>query len=178
MGTSSDHRQDVGTRGIVNVDSEHWWIHAGRGFSFNKYYATLGAGATYYHYIKCNDQEVHARSISYAIEDGPADVFIYEAPTVTADGTPITPINQNRKFGNGSGILMYEAPTVSVAGTLLSQGFLPAAGGPPGHSAGLSGGLYIPVEYVLEPSETYLYAITNNNASAIAFSFSTFWYEP
>lgn len=47
-------------------------------------------------------------------------VKYYFNPTVTTNGTAVTPVNHRSKFGHASVSLCYSSPTVSANGTLIS----------------------------------------------------------
>lgn len=53
------------------------------------------------------------------ISEAGTEFYIYEAPTTTANGTLVTPINTNRSSTNTLNSLLYGTPTVTSNGTLL-----------------------------------------------------------
>ena len=79
-----------------------------------------------------------------------AEVEFYEGASITG-GTPITPINLNRRSSSEYGGTVLSAPTVSDAGTILIQALLGATGNP-NTAVGGQGESH----FILKNNETYL----------------------
>lgn len=81
----------------VYIDYEHQMHHEGKAFHFSN--VKSGIGAASYDYLIENDGErAHLRSVRVSVENGTADINIYEAPTVSNNGVQYTNvINLNRQ---------------------------------------------------------------------------------
>lgn len=100
---------------------------------------------------------------------------IFDTPTVTADGTPITPHNHSRNVPEGtpaSVVEIFDSPTTTADGTQIFETFLPGgqknqAGGATASGAG---------EWNLHAGD-YLLRFTNKGGQAATMSMILWWYE-
>lgn len=105
--------------------------------------------------------------------EGLAQVYIYEAPTVSAEGTPITPTQRNRNSANASAVTVKHTPTVTGTGTALRSGVNIGAGsgGQSEHERARG-----QQEMLLKPGTTYLLRLTAR-ANNIHAGLTLNWYE-
>lgn len=116
------------------------------------------------------DLEVHM-AIGFAVV-GDFTYQFFEAPTTSADGAALTPVNRNRRFGTSSNTLVFRDPTVSANGTLLRELAFP---GGQRNNATLGGGSG--TEWILKPSTDYLIDLLNLSGSASLASVEVNYYE-
>lgn len=89
---------------------------------------------------------------------GDATLETFEAPTTSADGTPVTVINRNRTRTDITPLaLAFDGPTITDPGTLLDT--LVLAGGSGGNSQG--GDAVFETEWIFAPNTDYLFRLTN-----------------
>lgn len=155
---------------IPTTDVYHFRVHQGVYFSVNVFDAALVDNAVI-DFLLRTTEEVHIKPFGSLGGDG--TLALFEAPTTTADGTPITPINHNRRSSLVSTTLAFRDPTVTATGLDLDTHFLP--GGFGGVSQGGAGGL---VEWVLKPNEDYCFRLTNLAGVTQPGHLQLDWYEP
>jgi hypothetical protein len=119
--------------------------------------------------------DVRSCLISYFIksDQGPVEVRLIEAPTVTDDGTLITPVNRNRNSDNTSDTIVYGAPT-SSGGTNVYQNKVYETG-TGSHTQG--GSIEMPSIFVLKDNTDYIFEIENLNVATTTVSYSILWCE-
>lgn len=109
-------------------------------------------------------------SLAVGTTAGPVLISLYEAPTISNNGTPITPVNQNRVLNIPSVTQVWGSPTVSGTGTLLQQHRIVGEK----HLGGE--GESFP-DWLLKPDTYYLFTIQNISGSSIDVSYSFDWIE-
>lgn len=106
--------------------------------------------------------------------EGLAQGYLYEGPTVSDEGTALTPWNRQRNSANAATVVVKHTPTVSGVGTALHNGEWQGSTG-----VGVSrnqGGSRATQEIDLKENTTYLFRITAR-ASNVRASISLDWYE-
>ncbi len=103
---------------------------------------------------------------------GDALLEVFEGPTVTADGSTLTPLNRKRRSTDTPGTLFFKGPTTTADGTRVDRMFVP--GGSGGSSQGRS--LQSPVSLVLTEGD-YLVRFTNRAAGAVDMCLVATLYE-
>lgn len=101
--------------------------------------------------------------------------YIFDTPTVTADGTPLTPHNHSRNVPEGtpaSVVSVFNAPTISDDGTEIFATYLP--GGQKNQATG--GSAAGAGEWNLHAGD-YLLRFTNKGGQAAIMSMTLWWYE-
>lgn len=133
--------------------------------------STLASSATaYFLAVIPAGVNVEVGVLSVTASGGPMDLTLYEAPTVSAAGTPMSPVNTNRNY-SGSDIAVSSNPTVSSAGTQLTYNLLDATNKVGGVGiSGFSG-------FCLRDSESYLFKIVNNSSQTETVGFTFEWIE-
>lgn len=104
---------------------------------------------------------------------GLAQGYVYEGPTVSAEGTTITPLNRDRASSNTPGITVKHTPTVTDIGTAIHDGDW--MGGTAGARKG-AGDERAAQELRLAPSTTYLWRLTAR-VNNIRLGIELDWYE-
>ena len=146
----------------VVITHEHQLVHEGKFFSVGHADAAAAASADIEVLVAAGaNTDIHTYIKMIAGADARLDVF--EAPTVTAAGTAITPQNHNRGSANTCDCTVTHTPTLSADGTQIWQEYLP------GGSGGNSPGAVQHVgseQMIMAAGETYLFRLTNLGATA------------
>lgn len=101
---------------------------------------------------------------------GPVNVMLYESPTVTSVGTPMTPVNQNRLVNSVGSTQVWANPVVSETGTrLISQQILGAK-----HLGGEGESFH---DWLLKPDTYYLFGLQNISGATVDVAYSFDWTE-
>ena len=158
------------SKAIIVIELEHSKIHQGKGWEVSIEAGSIGAGASFNVLYKINEGRPHLRSYSVTVSDGPVTVRLFEEPTVTANGTEVTPRNRNRAESDINGVQVFTGPTITADGTRLETTFLPALGNKVG------GNVDSAYEEWILNEEYYLLRITNGSNSSITAVINAFWY--
>lgn len=148
---------------LTVTDLNHWLRHQGDSYVVSDS-LTVTASSTYYFYFKVNaGKEVHLESFEFVSTKANAELVLYEGGTVTANGTAMTPRNNNRNGTDNLGIVFYKDSTVTVDGTQLEHTLL--VGGKQ------SGGNVDGDEIVLNDDTVYLFKYINSATQDDKISF-------
>jgi hypothetical protein len=156
---------------IIQINLEHSKIHKGNGWEVSIETGSISQGANFDVLFKVNEGRPHLRQYGATVSDSPATIRLYEAPTVTADGTEQTTRNRNRSQSDLNGVQVYTGPTVTGTGTRLETVSIPSGGNKIG---GNIGSFY--EEWILNEG-MYLLRLTNGSNSSITAVINAFWYE-
>lgn len=149
-------------------------IHRGCTFEITGV-ATISASSTLKLLGVIDGRDVALHNYVIRGDRGPFTVELLEAPTVTAVGTPLQQQNRNRNVANNtSTVSVYSGPTTS-GGTVIYTARVPDVGA----GSHVQGGEdAMPYEWVLKRNESYVFQITNNDASNdLNISFEMLWCE-
>lgn len=104
-----------------------------------------------------------------------AESFLYEAPTVSATGTALTPRSRNRQKASdvSVGASFFSGPTVSAVGTELIETRIPGAGRQRA-IGGFSDGI---AQWVLARDTDYLFRLTNDSGGAEDYTIGIGFFE-
>lgn len=160
----------INNTSIMIITPEHDKIHNGRGFECSGK-ASITSGASFLILIQTANCLTHLRLIHMDLTGAPADIYLYESPTISNNGTLISLINKNRNSSLVPCTLIYHTPTVSVNGTQLSYHLINGAKQSGGSNDNFED------EWVLNRNTKYLLLITNNSVSTETLGFKFFWYE-
>ncbi|NTU49466.1 MAG: hypothetical protein HGA87_00975 [Desulfobulbaceae bacterium] len=174
---------DVTSNLPIFVPFDHHQVHEGEMWHCDAYIANLASGANYDFVFTVpvitppvgGDVRAYAPHFRYEVEvNDLCNVFLYEAPTVTAaTGTARTPINFERNGAYTVKLAILEAPTITAVGTLIdSEYFLQGTLG--GRSGGGQGGAIN--EFVLKSNTQYLFRLTSG-AAGCDIHCDFHWYE-
>ena len=166
-------RIDSSTHSVQVLGYEHHEIHAGShyfvaGFTTLDDLDTLDFAMS----TPTGSVEMHMRFTFSAVKE--AQFYIYENLNSDWDGTPVTPINNNRNSGNSSGATLQSDPTVNAPGTILFSQSL----GLVGNALSERGGAFEnQEEMVLKTNSTpYLFRFVSGDDGNIV-SYKGYWYE-
>jgi len=170
-------RRDTISFADTVIQEEHRMIHDG--FMFHLSGKVTGMVDTNVddYLIIVGDEEAHLDDIVIGAGRGDIDILMYEGTTVSANGSALTPFNQNRESANTPNSAVYTGPTVTGVGTLIHTAWLPPTGTGTGLSANGVAGPSNGEEWMLAPNTNYLIRITNNSGATIAYRYEFRWYE-
>jgi len=165
----------------VTIDYDQHQIHESESWHYDIYVASLAAGSSKNVRIVVPNITIpggvavaaHTPHFRYAVDaaDG-IDVFLYEGPTFSANGTQRTPINLDFNYsGGGPNLQIWEDPTVTTTGTQKDRsGVIVAAAGKAG------GNLASVNEFILKNNTEYLLRVTSG-ATPNKILIDMHWYE-
>jgi len=105
--------------GVGVIDWIHHQNHLGKAFTHAQTDLSVGSGASKEFLITTPDSEehVHLNLAGMLRGEGACELYIFEAPTVSAAGTPIILVNRNRnKSGIAAATVATHTPTTSADG--------------------------------------------------------------
>lgn len=159
--------------GMVTLPMDHMVVHQGKLYLV-EYSASVNNAASMNILIKTPaGQELHS-AFSVAV-GGACTVYLFEGTTVSNDGTPITPVCQNRVYADGISTTFFHTPTITGDGTALINGRLIPGGNSPTTRIGAQA--RDGAEWLLKPSTNYCLRITNTSGSAAVVNPSMQVYE-
>lgn len=160
--------------GLKVIDVVHYEIHQGETFTagyMSPHESDVADDGTIDVVIESGSKYLHM--IARASFGGDFEAYLYEAPDIDADGTPITPQNHKRTGGEATTATIVHSPTVNATGTLLESLFLP--GGTGGNSIGIIGSQR--EEWITNLNTKYLIRLINRAGSAKQGGLGVIWYE-
>jgi hypothetical protein len=170
-------RENV-TGGAVTITTDHEAIHKGWGFSAAHFAEGIADNGTLAILLTPPEtgKIIHLKQWKPWGEGGLNKIEIFQAPTVTAPGTAITPANRERAFhaAVASTMTVAHTPTTTADGTRLDGPSLFGGGGAGGGSGGQDDS---DQEIVLAPGIPSLVKLTNLSGAAKAMGIWLFWYE-
>lgn len=172
---NSDTLREIGSSyPLATISIEHVRTHEGRMFTAGRLWDSTAkiADGAFADIAFTTSASVPPHAIFDVQAGGNAEIYVYE-DAVIAGGTPIVPVNRNRRSSNVSATTVVYAPTVTSPGILIETAF--AAGGS-GHKAGGGSGGFAG-EFVLQYSKTYLVRVKNVSGSAQIVQTNIWLYE-
>ncbi len=167
---------DEKTGAALVIDTIHHEVHEGEMFHSEHNVASLANGNNCDFLLAVGAKEVHATWEAFA--GGQVTVYLYEAPTIAAqgDGTALPIYNMKRAATNQPLAVATHTPTVSATGsTALVNGRILPGGSSPQTRVG--GGIRSGSEWILQPGTKYLLRVTNTSGTSIAVNVTLEWYE-
>lgn len=155
----------------VFQDSPHHHLHEGEMHQVTYFPAAIANGATLDFRLVVGNLVATARTPHLAIEldtTGECWLYLYEAPTTSANGSQLTAYNKNRNSSSIPNMTIWQAPTVTTPGTAISAWITGS-----GEKAG--GNTRESIEWDLKANTVYLARIISKNANNICARF--IWYE-
>ncbi len=137
-------------------------MHAGKLFAVSTVNKGIMNGTSIDILLRTGVNPAHASLRMTA--DGTADLKVFEAPTTSADGTPLLLVARNRVTSVAIGVLVFAGPTVSTTGLLLLDEIVPPSG--IREVQGL-----LADEIVMRPSTDYLLRLSNTSGGNINVGF-------
>lgn len=145
--------------------AEHWHVHKGHYFMVDDIFLDLANGGTREYLIVVPTLIFpHLRAAQFSLEDSPCTLEYFEGTTVSANGTELTPFNNNRNSLNETTVQVFHTPTVTGDGTQFVDEYIPPTG--VGASPGASGSDESE-EWILKQGTNYLIRLTNNSGGII-----------
>lgn len=167
--------QDSDTKDLAIIQHAHEEIHAGVHFKASDLVTGLGGSVTQLYLLKTPpSKEIH---LLVVISSAPGvTVTIFEAPTVTANGSAVNPRNSNRNFNDNSATLqVFKSPSVNANGTQLETEEI-GSGTASGKFNGATSNDRNEAEIVLKKNTAYLISIVTLSANT-DITTKLFWYE-
>lgn len=158
---------DPNVQSLVTIDHVHEEIHEGRSYVVTAV-VPIPAGTRFQCIITADTLVPHMVMICAVAGNG-ATITLFEAPTFTG-GTPVIPINRDRRSVNISTATFVHTPTVTLNGTQIMQFYLAA-----GKDSG--SGDHGTDEWILKAGTSYLIDILCDAAQPLTFSGRMQWYE-
>lgn len=151
----------------ITVDIDHYLIHVGATW-IHSHAVSVASGANKDFLIKNSSTgEIHLKDFVFTSSQGDANIILYKAPTITANGTLQTWINKNLGLqANTPYSSIYQDPTITATGTLLEH--FKIIGSKQTGGAHLGGD----DEWVIPVGTNILLRYRNNSPSADAISFA------
>lgn len=155
-----------------------------RGFTFagqtyqtwNKFTSLAKDASAYIELRTGTDRIFHGIGRIIVPTDGPINIYLWEAPTITTIGTVAMPTpSLNRNLTKTATAEFYNNPSGISGGTLIQHLFIPAGTGvgnqPPAFT--------IPsgTERIYKNNTTYILEIVNNSVGVIDVFYEFTWYE-
>ena len=158
------------------IDISHKRLHEGCLFTGTKLFSgagQIGNGSSVNFLIKVG-ASYRPHFIVALAAGGNFTTQFFEAPTVSANGTPVDLFNRLRSSSNTSETTVYYAPTVTDDGDALQTSLLP--GGRVAQAVGGQDGGF-DLEMVLEKSTDYIFRATNIAGQSMPANVAVHFYE-
>mgnify|MGYP001304069213 FL=1 len=154
---------------LVVIDTAHYKVHESKHFFVENWTAVSGASSVFEILIKVPASKFP--HMTYRVgADASFSFSLYEATAVSADGTAVTPRNNNRNSATASSVGVFTSPTVTSAGTALLGHLLSS-------SARSGGEGSRETELLLKANTNYLLRFTKTDSGVGDVSYSLAWYE-
>lgn len=155
------------TGALTTIDGIHRHLHDGEAFIYSGA-ATLSDAAAQ-DILLVVPAGIYPHIFFTVRGSGETNAVLYEAATVSANGTGVAEINRNRNSTNVASLAVYTGPTVTGTGTVLMTVHF-------GSGQQLGGEDRAEQEFLLKPSTIYLFRITSE-ANGNDLSWQIGWYE-
>ena len=132
----------------------HDKIHAGEAFDVSTTFAAVAAAASRNFIVGNGSKQLHSLFIAASGAGADLTLELYESPTITSNGTALTPVNRRLASIKTSGASFYHTGTVSDNGTLKTIRVVPF--GQP-----ISPSVADRLEWILSPNTNYLVIVKN-----------------
>lgn len=160
------------TSALNVIDYAHHEIHSGSHYKSGYQDTTMDTDDTIALVFTTPDTTKHMHWVLTAQSTGACTIQVFSSPTLSAEGTEVTPFNRNQNSSNTSDMIVSHTPTITANGTKISEkwvgsiGFKETTGG---ESRGDS-------ELILKQNTQYLVLCTAN-ADGIKCAIGGDWYE-
>ena len=169
--TAGNNGIDASTSSLQTLDYSHHEMHEGEHYFIKTWLNITGAGTVAYFMFTTPNTTKWAHARALMTGEAGFQIEIYEGGTVSANGTQVLGVNNNRNSVNTAGLLAYAAPTVTTDGTLIWD----AKTGTGRDATGVSPALGY--EIIAKQNETYLFKITKDASGTNYLDIDFFWYE-
>ena len=177
-GDEEQRKFDKFAHAVTMIEENHRLIHDGMFFMVSGK-QTGWADATTQEFLVSPPAGCfpHVQSMKLNFGRGDIDFEAYEGPTITANGSALSPNNVNRNSTNTPNLALYASPTTTADGVLEFQLWAPPTSVGVGQSANGIEALGQGTEWVLKPETPWLIRLTNNSGATIDWSYEFSWYE-
>jgi hypothetical protein len=166
---------DGDTFGIVVESVERACTHEGCAFQTRVTATGVVQSSSILLQLKTSDKPVNLRTVGVFSSEQDVRVEVIEAPTITDGTSAATIVNLNRLSGKVSGIALAATDPTSISGgTELENVRLAVASQVSIRDALFLGGDW---EWILRPSTSYLFRMTNLDADAATLDMLIRWVE-
>ena len=169
---TTDALVDPDLGALLTVPIEHNLVADGVVFScFHSFLLTPAATSKWLH-VKVPATHIAHMRFRF-MSEAKIDYYVYEAPTLTNDGTALTEFDINRVTANASNVDVFHTPTITAVGTMIDNGMI----GTNGFLSDTGGSVSPMRDWLFKASESYLIGANNNDAAAKDFVIQLSWYE-
>ena len=154
---------------LATIDLPHYKVHAGLHHVCHSWSNVGGAESVLDVLLRVPAAKFPHLKWSFTTGDAFTFTF-YEGTIVSANGTALTVVNNNRNSTNVAGVTTFLSPTVTTAGTALMSGQLSIGARSGGSDSRDS-------EFILKPSTNYLLRFIKSNAGTAFVEHEFSWYE-
>ena len=156
---------------VPTIVKEHFKIHEGSGFT-SSFSFSVGNGEDYY-ILLANPagNYPHIRKYTITSDGAPVDIRLFEEPTVSDAGSVADGVNNNRNSPITPSLVVTKDATITDDGDVVEVDAIVGAK----HSGGNAKGII--VEWILDPSKSWVIKVTNNSGGSADMTFNMFWYE-
>jgi len=154
------------------VTDAHSHINSGRSFMVGDIFLAIPNDGVAEGLFQLTN-EMHGFLI--ASSQGDFEVRIFEDPTFSNAGTPMTILNKKRDSNKVSGTTVTHTPTLTDDGLALPPAFI--VGGTGGNASGGQGDSFSS-EIIFAAGKTYLFRLVNKSGQAATMMGRLEWYEP
>jgi hypothetical protein len=159
---------------IVTTETEHAKVHEELHY-FIANFETLNEDANIDYTVQSPNTATRIHMTWKVDSTSQVEFRVYEAATVSDDGTLTTPINNDRNSSNTSAAIVRKNPTIGNVGTLFYAQSNGKAGSP-ATKADQVGVEKRSREIILKQNTKYLFRITSKDDGSVV-SYSGEWYE-
>lgn len=149
---------DVNGQELVTIDDLNDHIREGKVYTHIDVHEIANT-ATYYHMIVTPNTALQPQFTYTVSATAECQIFLYEDPTTSSNGTLTTNYNHNRNNSTENVVLIYHQPTVTSDGTKLEEGKIGGSGG------NKQGSNLASDRWILKSNSKYLVKIISNASS-------------
>jgi len=155
---------------LVTITNNHYLNQNGKVYSLSQE-MTLSSGQEVYFMGCTQNKNIHFTSFDIIVDTAPVNIYFYENPNVTNNGTQINSTIMNRNFNYNSTLNLFYNPTISSEGELLFvNGIL-------GDKNQVQSNFGQTEEWVLNLNTCYTFKIINNNGNDNDIIANLIYYE-
>ena len=154
--------------------NEHNEIHEGEAFLHSHKHTAIANNNSVDHLLRnTGTKMIHVRAALFKVTNAPVEIFFYEDPTITADGTPGLIRNLSLAANETENDLeVFTAGTFSDVGTAFDYDLVT------GTKQNGGAGTDLPTEWMMPPGKEIIIRATNISGGALAIMATRiFWYH-
>lgn len=155
----------------IFVDSTDVEIQDGHFFKINEKVVDLADASTYTLHIKTGSDFAYIQQVKAALSDGPIDIVVTEAPTITDGSTSPDNVNNLNRDSTLTPDASFFTDSSSISGgTELETHFVPT-----GKDTAYT--LSDDNHWVMKPNTDYIVQFVNNSGQLLTFSYTVIYHE-